>query len=458
MKHLFYLLLMVFTLPLQSQSVGVNYQALIRDAAGEPFANRTVNVFVDISTDGDVVYAEEFTGLTTDEYGLLQLVIGKGANQGIPFFLIDWSQGLYFLDLSIRSGDVGITLPRTQFRSVPYSLMAETIRDPLWERGGGNSAALLGNRVGIGTTIPSEQLTIRDEDNAGLRIRADEIGNAHIDLVTGRSENRDLTFRLESEESLFRIRASASLPIDNMPTALTLDGLGRLGLGGVRPQRSLDIWASGPASGRLRGTSARLEFEADNTTYEFLNNDGFLTLTRNPTGSSTDTPIFRIEESGRFRLQQELNMDDQRIVNVGDPEGPQQVVNRRYLEDFVEEQLESQSLFPEGLSSEANNLTFDGCANRCRTLVEGGFSNWGIPSLDQISQFAGGSVGDPTFIWTTTGTNTQHAWGFDKSQPGFDDPPTVEIRDFIGRYTMQLNTGGIRRAVRSERRGCRCVR
>jgi len=119
MKHLFYLLLMVFTLPLQSQSVGVNYQALIRDAAGEPFANRTVNVFVDISTDGDVVYAEEFTGLTTDEYGLLQLVIGKGANQGIPFFLIDWSQGLYFLDLSIRSGDVGITLPRTQFRSVP---------------------------------------------------------------------------------------------------------------------------------------------------------------------------------------------------------------------------------------------------------------------------------------------------------------------------------------------------
>jgi hypothetical protein len=454
--------LFLYALTLSAQAPqGVNYQAVIRNDAGEIVANEGMTILVAIrdSENGDPVYRELFTGYSTDEYGLLQFVIGRGAAQDLPFFLVDWSQGQLYLkvDLRLDSG-TGIDLPPTPFQSVPYALMAETIGDPLWERGGGNSAALLGDRVGIGTTVPSEQLEIRDADAAGLRLRTNGPGNAHIDFVTDPAAGTSY-FRLAKQDDRFRISALRGLPIDNDVALFSLDALGRLGLGVAEPRYKLDLAGLGPQQIRIQGATSGIEFARLNgQDFRFVNDDDRFRLTRRLNSNAAEVPIFLVEQSGRFRLQQELNMDDQRIVNVADPEGPQQVVNVRYLEDFVGEQLDAKSLFPEGLSSEATNMTFDQCANRCRTLTEGGFSNWGVPSLDQFSQFAGGAVGDPSIAWTSTGTSYRSAYGFAYDNGLANEVIEVQATLFTGRFTMRLNIGEVGQAERSERLSCRCVR
>ena len=391
-------------------------------------------------------------------YGLLEFVIGRGAAQELPFFLIDWSQGQYYLkvDLRLDSG-TGIDLPPTPFQSVPYALMAETVADPLWERGGGNSAALLGSRVGIGTTIPNELVEIRNADAAGLRLRTDGTGNAHIDFITDPALGTSF-FRLAKENDRFQISALRGLPVDNAPPLFSLDGLGRLGLGVADPSYKLDLSGLGAQQIRIQGTTSGIEFASSGQDFRFVNDNDRFSLTRRLNSNAAELPIFLIEQSGRFRLQQELNMDDQRIVNVADPEGPQQVVNVRYLEDFVGDAMEQQSLFPEGLSSEATNMTFDQCANRCRTLTEGGFSNWGVPSLDQFSQFAGGSVGDPSIAWTSTGTSSRSSYGYAFDNGLSNEVIEVQNSTFTGRLTMRLNTGEVGRAERNQRLSCRCVR
>jgi hypothetical protein len=467
MKRIYLIIssLFLYTLTLSAQAPqGVNYQAVIRDDAGEIVANEGMTILVAIrdGPNGDPVYREQFTGFSTDEYGLLQFVVGRGAALNIPFFLIDWSQGQYYLKIDLRlDSGIGIDLPATPFQSVPYALMAETIADPLWERGGGNSAALLGDRVGIGTTIPDDHLEIRDADAPGLRLRADGTGSPHLDLISESTNNPNSSIRLSKEGIMFRIRTSSGLPADNSPLLFSLDGLGRLGLGVAEPTHALDLWGVGDRFIRLRGFSTGIEFSRLSQAgqdFRFVNDDGRFSLSRRQNSNAAEVPIFLVEESGRFRLQQELNMDDQRIVNVADPEGPQQVVNVRYLEDFVGDVVEQQSLFPEGLSSEATNMTFDGCANRCRTLTEGGFSNWGVPSLDQFSQFAGGSVGDPSMAWTSTGTSSRSSYGYAYDNGLANEVIEVQSSTFIGRFTMRLNTGEVGRAERSERMSCRCVR
>ena len=57
---------------------GFNYQAVIRDSGGELKMNQSVNIDFEILDASDVaVYSESHTA-TTNDYGLVTLVIGQG--------------------------------------------------------------------------------------------------------------------------------------------------------------------------------------------------------------------------------------------------------------------------------------------------------------------------------------------------------------------------------------------
>jgi uncharacterized protein (TIGR02145 family) len=108
---------------------GINYQAVVRDAAGQVIVNTAVNAQIRIlkdSTTGTPVCYEVFN-VTTNEFGLLNLVIGS-INQ-VDFDAIDWSQGPYFVEVTIN----GTLVNTSQLLSVPYALHSKTAASVLNE-------------------------------------------------------------------------------------------------------------------------------------------------------------------------------------------------------------------------------------------------------------------------------------------------------------------------------------
>ena len=109
---------------------GVNYQAVIRDNAGNPLENNAVGLKITIyqaSINGAVMYEETFAS-NTDNFGLVNLVIGEGNALSGDFASIDWAAGPYFVEIAAdENGGVDYqTMGTQQLMSVPYALYAKT--------------------------------------------------------------------------------------------------------------------------------------------------------------------------------------------------------------------------------------------------------------------------------------------------------------------------------------------
>ena len=109
---------------------GINYQALVRDNDGNPLANTSVGIKISIyqgSVSGSIVFEEEFSP-NTNQFGLVNLVIGQGALISGDFASIDWGLGPYFVEVSAdEAGGANYELLGTQeLMSVPYALYAKT--------------------------------------------------------------------------------------------------------------------------------------------------------------------------------------------------------------------------------------------------------------------------------------------------------------------------------------------
>lgn len=103
---------------------GLNYQAAIRDAQGNPLVNQVVSIRFSIlnsSPTGSVAYAENHNNVSTNGFGLVNLVIGQGVVAQGSFTAIDWANGHKFLKVEVDN----MLLGTTQLLSVPYALYAE---------------------------------------------------------------------------------------------------------------------------------------------------------------------------------------------------------------------------------------------------------------------------------------------------------------------------------------------
>jgi len=108
---------------------GFNYQAVIRNTAGEIIANAEVDITINIrqgTADGTVICTETFT-TETNEFGLVNLAVGS-INPN-DFAAIGWAEGPYFVEVQLNGSAMGVT----QLLSVPYALHAMTAgeTDPL---------------------------------------------------------------------------------------------------------------------------------------------------------------------------------------------------------------------------------------------------------------------------------------------------------------------------------------
>ena len=134
MKHRLFILFLgvVSSFPLMAQNApqGFNYQSIVRDGNGDPLLNQTVTLLFSIrngAPNGPVAYSEKQV-ISTNEFGLINLVIGQGGTplQG-NFTTINWGGGAKYLTVALEtSPNVFDELGSSQLMSVPYALFAQT--------------------------------------------------------------------------------------------------------------------------------------------------------------------------------------------------------------------------------------------------------------------------------------------------------------------------------------------
>lgn len=126
MKQLITLLLSVFIAGISLAQVPqqIKYQAVARDASGDPMANESINLQISIlpgNAEATAIFTEQHA-LTTSAQGLLAVDIGTGTPVTGTFDAIDWSAGPYFLKVALN----GTLMGTSQLVSVPYALHAKT--------------------------------------------------------------------------------------------------------------------------------------------------------------------------------------------------------------------------------------------------------------------------------------------------------------------------------------------
>ncbi|SHE75989.1 exosporium glycoprotein BclB-related protein [Pedobacter caeni] len=129
----------------------INYQAVIRNATGQPVPSQAVGMRLTIQNGpvGAAIYTE--TQLpTTNAFGLVNLQIGTGTVVTGTFALIPWATGNKYLKIEadIAGGSAYTLLGTVELVSVPYALNASTAitsNDNRWTAAGAN---ILNNNVG----------------------------------------------------------------------------------------------------------------------------------------------------------------------------------------------------------------------------------------------------------------------------------------------------------------------
>jgi len=107
----------------------INYQAVLRNASGQILQNQNAIMKFTIhqaTANGISVYEETQT-TATDEYGLVNLQIGEGTPTIGPFSAIQWGTNSYFLQVQGNIGAGYVDLGTTQFVTVPFAMVADTV-------------------------------------------------------------------------------------------------------------------------------------------------------------------------------------------------------------------------------------------------------------------------------------------------------------------------------------------
>jgi hypothetical protein len=113
---------------LQAQAPqGFNYQATVRNSAGDLVVNTNVyfkfNVIQGSQTAVPIFTETHY--VPTDDLGQVNLIIGQGTANTGTFSELDWSLGSYYLGIELNTGSGYVAMGTTQLLSVPYALYAE---------------------------------------------------------------------------------------------------------------------------------------------------------------------------------------------------------------------------------------------------------------------------------------------------------------------------------------------
>ncbi len=113
---------------------GFNYQAAIRNAAGEVAANTIASLRMSIhqnTFDGTIAY-QETHNTTTTQFGLVNLIIGEGAPDQGTFDAVQWNAATsFFMQIEVDLGDGFVDIGTQQLMAVPFAMASKKATDVL---------------------------------------------------------------------------------------------------------------------------------------------------------------------------------------------------------------------------------------------------------------------------------------------------------------------------------------
>ncbi len=262
-----------------------NYQGIARDASGSPLVNKEISLRTSIlqgGVSGTQVYRETHI-VQSNKLGIFTIEVGHGTSQIGFFDAINWGSGDHYIQVEMDpDGGTNYTmLGESQLLSVPYALYAGNGSgiDNTWKKNGSGIYYNEGN-VGIGTTNPSEKLSIQGNDNTGdarkyLSLNNQSISNrslAWMELTAGQpnsatslqhlsetydfdgdkytdfgllaSSGRGLILRADDANGVIKFLAGGS--IQSSPERMRINSLGNVGIGTQDPQSKLSIVGNDP--------------------------------------------------------------------------------------------------------------------------------------------------------------------------------------------------------------------
>ena len=125
MKHLFLSLLLSITLFATAQQQGFNYQAAIQKQDGATLHNQEVTLRISlIGQSSNTVYYSETQNSTTNNFGIVSLVIGQGEALSGNFTDIPWESETILISIELKVDNNFVSMGTSPIMAVPYALHA----------------------------------------------------------------------------------------------------------------------------------------------------------------------------------------------------------------------------------------------------------------------------------------------------------------------------------------------
>lgn len=189
------------------ETPGINYQAVARDEQGQILADKTISLRIRLysgGAKGKAAYTEVHR-IRTNEFGLFNLIVGKGDVQAGNFAEIPWQTTDIWMELALddTGGENFTTLSSTRLMAVPYAFHALSA-DKLTGDDGQEKTAAYWKSNGNDQTIPgahfvgtldNKDLVFKTNNTERLRITAAGVINIVGNLSAGTNLNvgQDLT-------------------------------------------------------------------------------------------------------------------------------------------------------------------------------------------------------------------------------------------------------------------------
>lgn len=167
MKHVVVLiqLLLVLTFGYAQVPQAFKYQAIARGVSGGLLVNKPISVMLSIKVNGIKEYVEK-QYVTTNQFGTLNLDIGKGIAVHGLFSSINWGGGECYIEVAVdeTGGENFVTVGSSQLLSVPYAFYSGNASNSSWISQAPSTIYTVSN-VGIGVQLPSQALDVKGNIN-----------------------------------------------------------------------------------------------------------------------------------------------------------------------------------------------------------------------------------------------------------------------------------------------------
>jgi len=240
-KYWLTLVIVWVSVTLFAQQSGIQYQAVVRDSNGTTLQNTQVSFQFSIAQDtssSSIFYTEQHVNVQTNEFGIINLVIGDGSATFGNFNSVDWSTPPHFIQIGLDvSGATSFTnMGGFGFYTVPYAFHSATADSSLndFDRDPNNelqTIILSGDSIKLSdgggvdlvhlndtTAIKNLQLELNSRfDNLSIKLSADSLGIANqIALLNQKSSADSAIFDASLVKLNLRIDTANQALLDEM--------------------------------------------------------------------------------------------------------------------------------------------------------------------------------------------------------------------------------------------------